>query len=123
MKVNVTNAGEERGVFDLTNRDSKTLQLALLLAVSCHCTVPCKRLSSPPAALHLLKAELLPICGERIYVTNLSEKIYNNPDNFIQNAPTVEKFKFFAIWFWPELLFISIRLFSPKVIYQPGLCY
>lgn len=25
MKVNVTNAGEERGVFDLTNRDSKTL--------------------------------------------------------------------------------------------------
>lgn len=70
MKVNVTNAGEERGVFDLTNRDSKTLQLALLLAVSCHCTVPCKRLrGSPPAASHLLKAEQLPICGERIYAT------------------------------------------------------
>lgn len=29
MKVNVTNA-QERGVFDLTNRDTKTLQLALL---------------------------------------------------------------------------------------------
>lgn len=54
MKVNVTNAGEERGVFDLTNRDTKTLQLALLLAVTCHCTVPCKRLrGSPVAVLHL----------------------------------------------------------------------
>lgn len=29
---------------DLTNRDTKTLQLALLLALTCHCTVPCKRL-------------------------------------------------------------------------------
>lgn len=56
MKVNVTNVGEERGVFDLTNRDSKTLQLALLLAVSCHCAVPCKRLrDSSVAMLHLLK--------------------------------------------------------------------
>lgn len=45
---------------DLTNRDTKTLQLALLLALTCHCTVPCKRLrGSPPAALHLLlKVEL-----------------------------------------------------------------
>lgn len=59
MKVNVTNAGEERGVFDLTNRDSKTLELALLLAVSCHCTVPCETLrGSPAAVLHLLKVEL-----------------------------------------------------------------
>lgn len=58
MKVNVTNAGEERGVFDLTNRDSKTLQLALLLAVSCHCTVPCKRLrGSPPSCESLLLTE------------------------------------------------------------------
>lgn len=63
MKVNVTNAGEERGVFDLTNTDSKTLQLALLLAVSCHCTVLYKRLrGSPAAALHLLKVESLKIC-------------------------------------------------------------
>lgn len=70
MKVNVTNAGEERGVFDLTNRDSKTLQLALLLAVSCHCTVPCKRLGGSPAAvLHLLKVELLQICGKKICAT------------------------------------------------------
>ena len=60
MKVNVTNAGEERGVFDLTKRDSKTLELALLLAVSCHCTVPCKILrASPAAVLHLLKVELI----------------------------------------------------------------
>lgn len=75
MKVNVTNAGEERGVFDLTNRDSKTLQLALLLAVSCHCTVPCKRLrGSPAAVLHLLKVELLHIlwrenlCDQNFYL-------------------------------------------------------
>lgn len=46
-----------RGVFDLTNRDSKTLQLALLLAIRCHCTVPCKRLRDSPAAmLHLVNA-------------------------------------------------------------------
>lgn len=56
MKVNVTNAGEERGVFDLTNRDSKTLGPGLLLAVNCCCTVPCKRRrGSPVAILHLLK--------------------------------------------------------------------
>lgn len=59
MKVNVTNAGEGRGVFDLTNRDSKTLQLALLLAARCHCTVPCKRVrGSPAAVLHLLKPDI-----------------------------------------------------------------
>lgn len=56
-KVNVTSGGEERGVFDLTNTDTKTLQLALLLAPTCHCTVPCKRLRAFPAAtLHLLKS-------------------------------------------------------------------
>lgn len=55
MKVNVTNAGEERGVFDLTKRDSKTLELALLLAVRCHCTVPW---ASPAALLHLLKVDI-----------------------------------------------------------------
>ena len=55
MKVNVS-AVEEKGVFDLTNTDSKTLQLALLLALTCHCTVPYKRLRGLPAApLHLLR--------------------------------------------------------------------
>lgn len=53
MKVNVTSAGEGRGVFDPTSRDSKTLQLALLLALTCHCTVPCEKgRGRSPAALH-----------------------------------------------------------------------
>ena len=73
MKLNVTRAGEGRGVFDLTKRDSKTLQLVLLLAVSCHCTVPCKRLwGSPATVLHLLKAQLLQICRKREFMLSES---------------------------------------------------
>lgn len=40
VKVNVTSGGEERGVFDLTNTDSKTLELGPVAASQCHCTVP-----------------------------------------------------------------------------------
>lgn len=46
VKVNVTSGGEERGVFDLTNRDTKTLELGPVAASrpagrqTCHCTVP-----------------------------------------------------------------------------------
>lgn len=44
VKVNVTSGGEERGVFDLTNTDTKTLELGPVAAsqpadVSLYCTV------------------------------------------------------------------------------------
>lgn len=59
IKVNVTSAGEERGVFDLTSRDSKTLQLALLLAVTCHCTVPGEKTEGfSSCRAHLLQAQI-----------------------------------------------------------------
>lgn len=40
MKVNVTSGGEERGVFDLTNTDTKTLEPGPVAASqqTCHCT-------------------------------------------------------------------------------------
>lgn len=46
MKVNVTSAGEQRGVFDLTNRDTKTLQLAAPLPLGCHCAAHSSRQTS-----------------------------------------------------------------------------
>lgn len=42
VKVNVTSGGEERGVFDLTNTDTKTLEPGPVAASqqTCHCTAP-----------------------------------------------------------------------------------
>lgn len=42
VKVNVASGGEERGVFDLTNTDTKTLEPGPVAASqqTCHCTVP-----------------------------------------------------------------------------------
>lgn len=66
----------KRGVFDLTNRDSKTLQLALLLAASCHCTVARKSLRDSPAAL---------LCGKACVVTELWRENLSN-HTFYLNA-------------------------------------
>lgn len=42
VEVNVTSGGEERGVFDLTNTDTKTLEPGPVAASqqTCHCTAP-----------------------------------------------------------------------------------
>lgn len=45
---------EERGVFDLTHPDSKTLELLLLPAESCHCTVLGRGIFQPPSFTSLL---------------------------------------------------------------------